>query len=72
MDIVEWLRKLKMSTANADWNATIVNNRLDEAADEIERLREDLSWVRLAAQFYATAKWWDQGMVARAALKETE
>jgi len=42
MDIVEWLRELRMSTSNADWNSAIVNNRLDEAADEIERLREAL------------------------------
>ena len=43
MDIVKWLRELRLSTSNADWNAAIVNNRLDEAADEIELLRKQLA-----------------------------
>jgi len=42
MDIVAWLRELRLSANNSDWNAAIVNNRLDEAADEIERLRSRL------------------------------
>jgi len=40
MDIASWLREVRMSTNTSDWNAAFVNNRLDEAADEIERLRE--------------------------------
>ena len=48
MDIVEWLRELQMLAGNADWNATIVNNRLNEAADEIEKLREERNRLREA------------------------
>jgi hypothetical protein len=40
MDIASWLREVRMSTNTSDWNAVFVNNRLDEAANEIERLRE--------------------------------
>jgi len=43
MDIVAWLRELRLLASNADWNATIVNNRFDEAAGEIERLREEIA-----------------------------
>ena len=39
MDIASWLREVRMSTNTSDWNAAFVNNRLDEAAHEIERLR---------------------------------
>jgi len=46
MDIVKWLRELRLSTSNADWNAIIVNNRLDEAADEIELLRRQFELSR--------------------------
>jgi hypothetical protein len=45
-----------MSTSNADWNATIVNKRLDEAANEIERLRVDVEVLddrRIKARVYA-------------------
>ena len=40
MDIASWLREVRMSTNTSDWNAAFVNNRLDEAADVIEKLRE--------------------------------
>ena len=40
MDIVAWLRELRLSASNADWNAVMVNDGLDEAANEIEHLRE--------------------------------
>ena len=56
MDIAEWLRELRMSTSNADWNAVIVNNRLDETANEIERLRVDVEVFedrRIKATVYA-------------------
>jgi hypothetical protein len=47
MDIVEWLRKIRLSTSSADWNAVTVNNWLDESANEIERLRKVLKmWVK--------------------------
>ena len=57
MDIAEWLRELRMSTSNADWNSAIVNNRLDEAANEIERLRVDVEVFedrRIKASVYAS------------------
>ena len=57
MDIVKWLRELRMSTSNADWNAAIVNNRLDETANEIERLRVDVEVFedrRIKASVYAS------------------
>lgn len=56
MDIVDWLRELRMSTSNADWNSAIVNNRLDETANEIERLRVDVEVFedrRIKASVYA-------------------
>lgn len=56
MDIVKWLRELRMLAGNADWNATIVNNRLDEAANEIERLREDLDLIKKMARAEIDAK----------------
>ena len=40
MDIVEWLRQFKLSTSDSNYNALIVNGKTEEAADEIERLRE--------------------------------
>ena len=43
MDIASWLREVRMSTNTSDWNAAFVNNRLDEAANEIERLREEMA-----------------------------
>ena len=46
MDIVEWLRQFKLSTSDSNYNALIVNGKTEEAADEIERLRE-------ALRFYA-------------------
>ena len=42
MDIVEWLRQFKLSTSDSNYNALIVNGKTEEAADEIERLREAL------------------------------
>ena len=42
MDIVEWLRQFKLSTSDSNYNALIVNGKIEEAADEIERLREAL------------------------------
>jgi len=45
MDIASWLREVRMSTNTSDWNAAFVNNRLDEAANEIERLREALEKI---------------------------
>ena len=41
MDIVEWLRQFKLSTFDSNYNALFVNGKTKEAADEIERLRED-------------------------------
>ena len=40
MDIVEWLRQFKLSTSDSNYNALIVNGKTEEAADEIERLRQ--------------------------------
>jgi nitroimidazol reductase NimA-like FMN-containing flavoprotein (pyridoxamine 5'-phosphate oxidase superfamily) len=40
MDIVEWLRQFKLSTSDSNYNALIVNGKIEEAADEIERLRK--------------------------------
>ena len=42
MDIASWLREVRMSTNTSDWNAAFVNNRLDEAANEIERLQKQI------------------------------
>lgn len=42
MDIVKWLREFKLSTSDSNYNALIVNAKTEEAADEIERLREEL------------------------------
>jgi hypothetical protein len=42
MDIVEWLRQFKLSTSDSNYNALIVNGKIEEAADEIERLRKAL------------------------------
>jgi hypothetical protein len=68
MDIASWLREVRMSTNTSDWNAAFVNNRLDEAVNEIELLRKQLahsinlgnSWLdkidrlREALQFYSS------------------
>jgi hypothetical protein len=40
MDIVEWLRGFRASSADSNINAAVVNGKLDEAADEIERLQK--------------------------------
>ena len=40
MDIVEWLRQFKLSTSDSNYNALVVNGKTEEAADEIERLRQ--------------------------------
>ena len=83
MDIVEWLRELRMSTSNADWNAAIVNNRLDETAHEIELLRKERDGLREALQelvdwqngppLVTYTDGWNKAMEkARAALKEGE
>jgi len=49
MDIVEWLRKFYERLNKGDWNyatnVVFLNNRLEEAADEIERLREALQKI---------------------------
>ena len=69
MDIASWLREVRMSTNTSDWNAAFVNNRLDEAANEIERLRRDVEEAN--ARAYIMAKeitLWQ----SRAALKEGE
>ena len=42
MDIVEWLRQFKLSTSDSNYNALIVNGKIEEAADEIERLRSQM------------------------------
>jgi len=42
MDIVEYLRGLRFSSADSNINAAVVNGKLDEAADEIERLQKDV------------------------------
>jgi len=47
MDISSWLREVRMSTNTSDWNAAFVNNRLDEAANEIERLRNKVRWLEM-------------------------
>ena len=39
MDIVEWLRTFRISSSDSNFNAVVVNKRINEAADEIERLR---------------------------------
>ena len=44
MDIASWLREVRMSTNTSDWNAAFVNNRLDEAANEIERLQKQIRY----------------------------
>ena len=45
MDIVEWLRQFKLSTSDSNYNAFIVNGKIEEAADEIERLRGALQKI---------------------------
>ena len=45
IDIVKYLRGLRFSSADSNINAAVVNGKLDEAADEIERLRGALQAV---------------------------
>ena len=42
MDIVKYLRGLRFSSADSNINAAVVNGKLDEAADEIDRLQKDV------------------------------
>jgi 5-bromo-4-chloroindolyl phosphate hydrolysis protein len=46
MDIVKRLRETNLSTANSDYNANIVGANMQEAADEIERLRDAIIKIR--------------------------
>ena len=66
-DIVERLRELRMSASNADWNSNIVNAKLDEAADEIERLREGLQTI---ADNHCCGTCQEAALVAKRALEK--
>ena len=50
MDIVKWLREFKLSTSDSNYNALIVNAKTEEAADEIERLRQQVEDLALVAR----------------------
>ena len=72
MDIASWLREVRMSTNTSDWNAAFVNNRLDEAANEIELLREALKQYRdghYSGYVTLPCGWDDEGTLASYALK---
>ena len=45
-DIVEWLRTFRISSSDSNFNAVVVNKRINEAADEIERLREEIKMMK--------------------------
>jgi uncharacterized protein (UPF0335 family) len=58
MDIVEYLRGLRFSSADSNINAAVVNGKLDEAADEIERLREDKAeLLKALTNLYESCRW---------------
>ena len=50
MDIVKWLREFKLSTSDSNYNALIVNDKTEEAANEIERLRQQVEDLALVAR----------------------
>jgi len=72
MDIVKWLRSMPW----ANGAKTSGDERFDEAANEIERLREALRWYANFADAPPNANvvtlMMDCGKIAHAVLKETE
>jgi len=70
-DIVKWLQGFRVSSADSNFNASVVNKRIEEAADEIERLREALHQISLASQNSMDSKE-GCGKIARKALGEKE
>jgi hypothetical protein len=72
MDIASWLREVRMFTNTSDWNAVFVNNRLDEAANEIERLRGENQKQRKRIMLLNSMIQTEHEIIRVAALKEGE
>ena len=77
MDIVKWLKE-KSHDLSFQWQD---RRKLEEAADEIEKLRTHNDMLREALKYYADPKTyydvghivgWDYGSIARSALKQKE
>ena len=66
MDIVKWLREFKLSTSDSNYNALIVNAKTEEAADEIERLRQQYAELLVEMERIAdVSERWEDCLVSQ-------